>query len=1129
MATFETIRQKLESFIRKYYTNELIRGILLFLAIGLLYFLSTLLIEYYLWLNSSGRKILFWAFIIVETALFIRFIVIPLSKLFRFRKGINYDDASLIIGKHFPEVNDKLLNLIQLNRSKEKSDLLLAGIEQKSADLQPVPFSNAVQFKENLKYLKYVAIPVVIFLLYTTIGDRATFTGSYKRVVNYDIAYEPPAPFSFVVLNENLQAIENKPYTLKIKTEGKILPENVSILYGNQSYFLQKTGLNEFQYEFRQISEPLTFRLHSNKVKSAEYVLDVVQTPSLSDFQMEFIFPKHTGIQNRTIKSTGNAVIPEGTKVKWKLEAKNTGRISLETKDSLYSFLNMKKHFELEQRLFKNLDYTISTSNDHLKNYENLSYSIEVIKDQYPEIDLESKKDTTSMERMLFFGRVSDDYGLTKLQLIYYPVGEEENSRKEQIQINKSTFDEFTFEFPGNFQLEEGKTYEYYFEVFDNDAIHNFKSSRSGIYSFRKLTKDEIEHEQLEKHRETVQNMNQSLKEMQENKERLEELSRTQKEKTELNYNDKKRLEEFLKRQRKQEDLMKNFSKQLKDELEDFQEDREDDHFKEELEKRLEENEKRSKENEKLLEELEKIQDKIRQEDLIQKLDQMSQERKKQERNLEQLVELTKRYYVEKKAEKIAEELQKLGDRQEELADKDEGENTEQAQQELNDAFNKLMEELDRLREDNQELKNPMDFLDDDPLEHEIRMDQQDATDQLQDGNLKEAGKNQKSAGSKMKQKGRMMQDEMQSGSMEMLMEDIDLLRRILTNVVRFSFEQEDLMIEFRNIDFGNPVFGQKLRVQNELKSNFEHIDDSIYALSVRQPMIGDQINSILTDMDYHLSSSLENFAENQKAQAVGNQQYVMKGSNDLAVLLNDILNNLQNQMQMQMSGGDGEGAPMPGGSGGKFQLPDIIQQQQSLMEQMSGSGEDGNEGEEGDPGEDGGEESEGTSGNGNEGDDGKSGDSGTGGNDGEGQDYWNNEGMSEEVFEIYKQQQKIRQELEDLLKREGLDGKAGKLLKDIQNIENRLLSQGLNTDILRMMELLKYELLELDQAHYQQGEEERREATTNRKEFKNPGLMNSEEIKRYFQTTEILNRENLPLRGIYKVRVQEYFKNRHD
>ncbi|MFT4699222.1 MAG: hypothetical protein ACI9SJ_002388, partial [Flavobacteriaceae bacterium] len=42
MSSFNIIQQKLEQFIKKYYTNELIKGIILFLAIGLLYFLITL-------------------------------------------------------------------------------------------------------------------------------------------------------------------------------------------------------------------------------------------------------------------------------------------------------------------------------------------------------------------------------------------------------------------------------------------------------------------------------------------------------------------------------------------------------------------------------------------------------------------------------------------------------------------------------------------------------------------------------------------------------------------------------------------------------------------------------------------------------------------------------------------------------------------------------------------------------------------------------------------------------------------------------------------------------------------------------------------------------------------------------
>ena len=120
MSHFKTIQAKLEQFIRKFYTNELIKGAILFFAIGLLYFLVILLIEYMLWLNPTARAILFWAFIAVELALLIRFIAIPLAKLFKLQKGINYEDASKIIGNHFPEVDDKLLNVLQLFKDKER-------------------------------------------------------------------------------------------------------------------------------------------------------------------------------------------------------------------------------------------------------------------------------------------------------------------------------------------------------------------------------------------------------------------------------------------------------------------------------------------------------------------------------------------------------------------------------------------------------------------------------------------------------------------------------------------------------------------------------------------------------------------------------------------------------------------------------------------------------------------------------------------------------------------------------------------------------------------------------------------------------------------------------------------------
>ena len=77
MDSFKNLKGKLESFIRKYYLNELLKGLIFFVAIGLLYFLLVLFVEYLFWLSPGGRTVLFWAFVLVESFLFIRFILFP--------------------------------------------------------------------------------------------------------------------------------------------------------------------------------------------------------------------------------------------------------------------------------------------------------------------------------------------------------------------------------------------------------------------------------------------------------------------------------------------------------------------------------------------------------------------------------------------------------------------------------------------------------------------------------------------------------------------------------------------------------------------------------------------------------------------------------------------------------------------------------------------------------------------------------------------------------------------------------------------------------------------------------------------------------------------------------------------
>ena len=196
MTNFNNIQSKLHQFIKKYYTNELIKGVILFSAFGLLYFIVTLFIEHFLWLQPGGRGVLFFIFIAVELMLLVRFILLPIFKLVGLQKGISSTEASLIIGNHFPDVDDKLLNVLQLNQRTTQSELLVASIEQKAAQLNPVPFKNAINFRSNSKYLKYLAIPLLIWLFTLVSGNNAIFKDSFQRVVHYKTAYEQPAPFS---------------------------------------------------------------------------------------------------------------------------------------------------------------------------------------------------------------------------------------------------------------------------------------------------------------------------------------------------------------------------------------------------------------------------------------------------------------------------------------------------------------------------------------------------------------------------------------------------------------------------------------------------------------------------------------------------------------------------------------------------------------------------------------------------------------------------------------------------------------------------------------------------------------------------------------------------------------------
>ncbi|WP_224488158.1 DUF4175 family protein [Robertkochia flava] len=1102
------IKRKLSAFLNKYYTGMLIKGSILFLATGGLYFLLTLAIEYFLWLSPEIRAILFWLFIGVEMILFVKFIFIPLLYLLKIRKGLDEKTASKMIGAHFQEIDDKLLNLLQLADHPEKSELLLAGIQQRSEELRNIPFQKAIQLSSNLKYLKFLAIPLLILAIVWLSGKAISLKDSYTRMVNYQTVYNPPAPFSFTVLNDSMTAISGVPFQLRVATSGKLLPETVMIDRDGTESFMQPGRNGTFEYTLDPAEGPIRFYLKSNEVSSGPYTIDVLPVPALLNFSMSLDYPGYTGKKDEVLENSGNATVPEGTSVSWKVRAAHTTKVELMLLDSTLEFDTENEYYKIYQKVYKTLPYEIATSNADLQRFEKLGFRIQVIKDQHPEIQTTAMEDSLSAAgSQRIIGEISDDYGFKKLELIYYREDRPQEEQKVLLSQPAGTIDKFAYTFPGQIQLEAGHNYRYAFRVTDNDALRNGKTAESTLYSFYSMKAQERESLQLEQQKENIKTLDRNIEHMERQESELEELKNINKQKENLTYSDQRKLDNFLSRQQQQEALMKKYTRKMQENLEQFQQGKEQkDEFNELLKERLERQQLEIEKNQQLLEEMKKLSEKINKEELSNRLEQLAKSQQSNKRSLEQLLELTKRYYVQAKAENIRKALEEQAEIQDSLSRINDSQES-QSQEELNKQFEETSEKLEQLQQENNALKSPMDLGRDKEQEEQIKKEQQEALDQLkapmkeQTPSNKETNKKQENISQKVRKLAQNMTSAMSMANAEMINEDAAMLRQILDNLIKFTFDQEEIMENLNNYDQNNPNLPVYLRRQNDLKSLFEHVDDSLFALSLRRPELSEVVNTNITEVYYNMDKSLERFADNQYYQGITHQQYTLTAANNLSDFLSDMLDNMQNMM---MGSGNGSGDP--------FQLPDIIQSQEELNKKMQEGMQKQQEGNSKDGEKEGASEQE-----------------GKGEQDGGKQDgTQQGESMSEEIFEIYKQQQQLRQALENQLKDmqgEGNKQSAKNLSRQMEQIEEELLNNGLNAQTLRRMQNLQHQLLKLEDAERMQGQKQERESSTNRKEFTQNTSNQSNEAQDSFQELEILQRQVLPLREIYKLKVQRYFK----
>tara|TARA_B110000208_G_scaffold30337_1_gene39926 strand:- start:2994 stop:5210 length:2217 start_codon:yes stop_codon:yes gene_type:complete len=735
------------------------------------------------------------------------------------------------------------------------------------------------------------------------------------------------------------------------------------------------------------------------------------------------------------------------------------------------------------------MEYDISSSNRQLQDFEKLSYNLRVIVDEFPSIIVQSNVDSVNVENAQFAGQVSDDYGINTLKVIYYNQDTPTQKKSFLLDIAKATTQTFFYEFPKEIILEKGVDYELYFQVSDNDAIHGNKKTNSKKFKYRKQTNEEFNQEQLKDQKETIQNLENAIQNQDQQKKTLQKIQQEFQNKKDLNWSDKKKVDEFLRRQKQYEQMMERQTENLQQSLEQKTEETESlQNKKQQLKKRIEELLTLNKQK-KLLDELQKMADKLNKEELVKKVKQLAQQNKQQERSLERILELTKRFYVEEKTLQIAKKLESLSKKQDSL--KNNNKKALEEQEKIGNEFDEISKELEELTKDNEKLKEPMDIPQQQEESEEIKQVLSKSEENLQNKQEKAAQKSQKKASKKMQQMSQKMQQAISDIQENSIDENIEDLRKILENLITFSFKQEDLLVKFNEISVRHPDFGKELKNQNELKTYFEHIDDSLFVLSMRLPVLSSKIQTELSNTHYNLDASLENLSENRFDVAGSNQQYVMTAVNNLADLFSNLLNDMQNNMSA--SGDKGKGST--------FSLPTLIEKQKGLSEQLK-KGLNKKNGEK---------------------------DGGKGKKEGEkGGNKFGEEQLNGELFKIYQQQNILRGQLKEALNQGSENNdKVKKVLKTMEQLENDILEKGFHQEIIQRMQQLEYELLKLDKAAFEQGKDKKRKSNTNSSAYQNKQLKELQFKKQFYNQMEILNRQSLPLHQDFEKKVQKYFSKK--
>jgi chromosome segregation ATPase len=236
---------------------------------------------------------------------------------------------------------------------------------------------------------------------------------------------------------------------------------------------------------------------------------------------------------------------------------------------------------------------------------------------------------------------------------------------------------------------------------------------------------------------------------------------------------------------------------------------------------------------------------------------------------------------------------------------------------------------------------------------------------------------------------------------------------------------------------------------------------------------MGSFVTREVAEMNSRLGNSIQSIRDRKKAKAVSEQQFAMTSMNNLALMLDDVMEQMQQNLSEAM------GKPQKNGDMKMPSLSELQQQLNEQIEELKGSGKSGRQ-------------------------------------------------LSEELAKLAAEQERIRKALKEMESQldegQGEGGRSG-TMKKMEETEMDLVNKRITSQTIRRQKEILTRLLETENSMRERELDNKREGTTAEQYENNLPKAFEEYFKTKEKEVELLKTVPPKLYPYYKKEVNEYFK----